>query len=515
MDKQSMVNAINETMNETTTTNGDVAFKTTFNKNLDLFYSSTLYNDDNTFYEAVKENPSLFLANLLYLRDIRGGLGKRQAFRDAGVKLANEYPELFVQIVPHITDVGRWDDLIYFVDKVDKVTKELIMLAITLQLSKDLDKQADKVSLLGKWLPSENASNKETIQLAKFLINELEVTPKEYRKILTYLRSKINLVENHLRKKDYESIDYSKLPGRALKKYRAAFERHDCDKFNKFVEKINLDKNAISSKVDNLYPHEIIHSLKKATSLGGHLGGLYESEATEVKFLEGLWNNIDLPLSNKKTIVVRDGSYSMTDPLNGRSSANCLDVADALTLLFAKNLTGELKNHFITFSAEPSFIKVSGESLYEDLKTILRYDDALNTNIEEVYKLILEASRRLKEEDRIERVIIVSDMQFDSAQRYAYKYADEYFDNKPLSTYEEVKNEYQRFGVKMPEVVFWNVGDFSTIPYASVEENYDNVKLVGGFSNHVLKSVIADETVSATEYMMKTLQPYIDLLEGN
>ena len=148
MDKQPMVNAINEIMNETTTTNGDVAFKTTFNKNLDLFYSSTLYNDDNTFYEAVKENPSLFLANLLYLRDIRGGLGKRQAFRDAGVKLANEHPELFVQIVPHIADVGRWDDLIYFVNKVDQITKELIMLAITLQLRKDLDKKTEKVSLL-------------------------------------------------------------------------------------------------------------------------------------------------------------------------------------------------------------------------------------------------------------------------------------------------------------------------------------------------------------------------------
>lgn len=75
------------------------------------------------------------------------------------------------------------------------------------------------VSLLGKWLPSVNASNKETVKTGKRIAKVFNLTDEKYRKSLSALRAKIKIIENNLREKDY-TFDYKKQPSRALFKYR-------------------------------------------------------------------------------------------------------------------------------------------------------------------------------------------------------------------------------------------------------------------------------------------------------
>ena len=53
----------------------------------------------------------------------------------------------------------------------------------------------EKASLLAKWMPSENASSKETIRTAKKIRNAFGVSAKEYRQMLSKLRTKINVLE--------------------------------------------------------------------------------------------------------------------------------------------------------------------------------------------------------------------------------------------------------------------------------------------------------------------------------
>ena len=78
----------------------------------------------------------------------------------------------------------------------------------------------EPVSLLGKWLPSVNASGAKTVALAKKVAKSLKLRPAEYRKALTALRERIHILENNLRVRDY-SFDYAKLPSKAMYKYRA------------------------------------------------------------------------------------------------------------------------------------------------------------------------------------------------------------------------------------------------------------------------------------------------------
>ena len=58
-----------------------------------------------------------------------------------------------------------------------------------------LDLTSKTPSLLAKWLPSENASAKSTRVMAGIVRTHLGITHKQYRKVLSTLRERINIVE--------------------------------------------------------------------------------------------------------------------------------------------------------------------------------------------------------------------------------------------------------------------------------------------------------------------------------
>lgn len=67
------------------------------------------------------------------------------------------------------------------------------------------------ISLLAKWLPSVNTSNKDKVRLGRKLAKAFDMSEKEYRKTLSALRKEIDIIENYLREIDY-SFDYEKQP---------------------------------------------------------------------------------------------------------------------------------------------------------------------------------------------------------------------------------------------------------------------------------------------------------------
>ena len=65
-----------------------------------------------------------------------------------------------------------------------------ILYLVQCQLNEDLDNMRHNkpVSLLAKWLPSENASSPNTRMLAKKVRKGLGLSSKDYRKMLSQLR---------------------------------------------------------------------------------------------------------------------------------------------------------------------------------------------------------------------------------------------------------------------------------------------------------------------------------------
>ena len=107
----SLFNAINNT---TTTTNCAVAYKSTNNACLDLFFViGTARGQDITdlFYKAYNEDADLALRILLWSRDVREGAGERQRFRDLLKFLVENNPSVAILLIRKIPEIGRWDDL--------------------------------------------------------------------------------------------------------------------------------------------------------------------------------------------------------------------------------------------------------------------------------------------------------------------------------------------------------------------------------------------------------------------
>ena len=478
-----MDNLINQNR-KTVTTNGDVAYSTTLNANLDFFGSagSIPVNKNNVphefmnlFTKAYREDSETALKNALYYRDIRGGLGRREGYRQILVYLAKTNVEDFKRLVVLTAMYGRYDDLTKIVWLLPNEAQAFLVEFISTVFKEDLANVASgNITLLGKWMPSANTKVVVTRQLGLFWAARLRMSEREYRKALSQLRSKINIIETKLTKRDY-TFDYSKIPSRAMMKYTQAFIRNDEVRYNEFKNQISDNPSVVAKKVAQLYPYEIIRKLDSDRQLA-----------------EALWSAYPQDKFDGNIIVVRDGSGSM---YGGYGDANPIEIADSMAIYTAERLTGKFKNRFITFSNRPQLVNLSKvKTLKDKVELLHEHNEIANTNMSATMKLIYDSSLGLPVEEQLDTILIISDMQFDAGVR-----------NCSESVMDSWKEKFINSDLKWPEIVYWNVNQ-SKVTFPT--SKYDNVKLVSGFSKSVLEDVMTNETTSATEYMMKVLSRY-------
>jgi hypothetical protein len=217
-----------------------------------------------------------------------------------------------------------------------------------------------------------------------------------------------------------------------------------------------------------------------------------------------MWKNLPKKeISN--TLVVADGSGSMTVPV-GNSSMRALDVANSLAIYFAEHNKGEFYNKYITFSERPQFVDfgVGARSLHDKLQIALSHNECANTNIEAVFDLILKTAvrNRLSQYEMPERILIVSDMEFDQARGYGF-WNRETRDDETL--FANIASKYARAGYKLPRLVFWNVNSRTgTFP---IQENENGVALISGYSVNVAEMVMSDK-LDPFEILKDTLERY-------
>lgn len=181
-----------------------------------LFFS--LYKDTidfNLLEDSFKHLKSKAIKILWYLRD-KDGLGRRDTFRNCISYLISK-DILEPSILKSIPLIGRYDDIVDILFRCEKARTKDIKSYLLNTLESDL--------LLAKWLPSENASSKDTRSKAKFMQQFLGFTPKDYRKTLSNLRSKLEIIETKLVNRDYDSIKYDSIPFLAKVKYQEALNK--------------------------------------------------------------------------------------------------------------------------------------------------------------------------------------------------------------------------------------------------------------------------------------------------
>lgn len=369
------------------------------------------------------------------------------------------------------------------------------------------------ISLLGKWLKSENTSSKESKRIAKIIREGLEMTPRQYRKTLVKLRAHLDVVEVKTSSNRWEEINYEAVPSQANIKYSNAFMRHDETRRTEYLESLKNGEAKINANV--LQPHEIVKKY-----LAGSNGFWLRQDVREYdEALEQLWKALpDVTVDN--TLVVRDGSGSMTGSYG--TKVRPLDVATALAIYMADHNTGIWKDKFITFSANPQIIDFSNcKTLHDKLIQTYNHDDCENTDIEKVMMLVLNTAKRnhLSQNEMPSRIVICSDMQFDFCcgvydndirHGYCYHAADE-------SLFETIAKRYKDAGYLMPKICFWNLSGSvnNTIP---MQQNELGVVLASGFSVQIMNMFMSGETdpykVLLEIINSERYQPVEDALKG-
>lgn len=470
-----MLNFLKKTANRTFTENGAVTLRSTGSDCLNLFATIGALRKQNDaeirnrFLRAYAENPDLAMKILFYARDIRGGLGERSVFRILLRWLAeNERPSL-LRNLPYIAEYGRWDDILVLLDTPVRREAEAVLHQQFLADMKALE-NGDQVSLLGKWLPSVNASNAETIKKAKQLACAFGINDAQYRRALSALRAEIRIIENNLRERDY-TFDYAKQPSKAMFKYRRAFMRNDQKRYQAFMLQVKNGEAVLHT--GTLMPYEIVASA-------------YRAGENERGILDVTWNALEDFTGSENALVVADGSGSMYWGGDPKPAA----VAQSLAIYFAGRNHGAFHNHFITFSMTPQLVEIRGRDIVEKVRYCRSFNECANTNLQAVFELILRTAveNRLPQKELPAALYIISDMEFDSCARDASK-----------SNFENARALYRQYGYTLPRVVFWNVQSRSQ--QQPVRMNEQGVALVSGCTARIFSQVMSGEMDPYTNMM--------------
>ena len=475
-----MLEMLKKEADRTYTENGAVTHAGTGSGCLDFFAAAGALRSAEEaeivrrFIRSYAEDADLAMKTLFFARDIRGGLGERRVFRVILRWLADHEPASCRKNIPLIGEYGRYDDLLCLFG----TACEADMLAyIGKQVREDLRSggEGQPVSLLGKWLPSVNASSADTVFMAKRIARYLGMNDAQYRKTLTALRKRIRILENRLREKDY-TFEYEAQPSGALFKYRRAFLRNDGERYQAFLELAKAKPSAMHT--GTLAPYDIIRPVVERRCI----------REEERASLDVTWNAQEDFTGSENALAVVDGSGSMYWGGSPLPAA----VAQSLGIYFAERNTGAFHNHFITFSASPKLVEIRGRDIVEKVRYCMQFDECSNTDLEKVFGLILRTAvkNRLPQEELPAKLYIISDMEFDCCS------------NAGATNFEHAKAAFEKAGYRLPEVIFWNVQ--SRNAQQPVTKNEQGVALVSGCSPQIF-AMLKDNLLNPYRFMMQVL----------
>ena len=487
------MNGLTNGANYTLTENGAITHVSTRSDLLDMFAMGAAMrtrSDEDVilmFRKAFAENPTYALKCLFYIRDVRGGQGERRFFRVCMRDLATQNTEAAMRNLRHVPEFGRWDDLYVFVGTP--------LEAAALNFMKEqlaLDIQCKTPSLLAKWLKSENTSSADSRKLANITRQAMGMNHKQYRKTLSMLRSRINVLERLMSENRWDEIEFDKIPSKAGMIYKNAFARHDIERMKRNPEVKTYEAFAkdTTTKVNAkaLYPYEVVSKALKACHK--------PIDDTDRLMVNKYWENLQDYFNGKSFngLAVVDTSASMT--WYGGDAAP-LNVAISLGLYCAERANGPFANHYVSFSTRPQLIETSGVDFCDKVYRIYRTNLCDSTNIEATFDMLLQTALNngCGQDELPQNIIVISDMEFDQGCRYSVR------QNEAKTLMENIREKWARHGYRMPKLIYWNVqARQNNIPE---DIGVGDISYVSGMSPSIFDTILSGK--SGYELMMDKL----------
>eukprot|EP00835_Amoeboradix_gromovi_P004066 NODE_297_length_11469_cov_0.855937.p2 type:complete len:502 gc:universal NODE_297_length_11469_cov_0.855937:11236-9731(-) len=475
---------------QVTTENNAVSHGTTYSNTLNMFFKFVRGVEaeyiTSTVNSAYKENKLNALKVIFHRRDCRGGVGERSVFHIAMVALYQLDPDTVILNLDKIPFFGRWDDLFYLIP----CCPHEVLALVSKQLEADLASMKDgkPVSLCSKWFPSEKCRLDVEFGVYSKMCEFMNITPKALRKkYLTPLRKYLKIVELFLSSQQFDKINFEAVPSQAMTRLRKAFEKR-CPHWQSYLNELKKGNVKVNAKTTD--PHQLVAAYIEGTSDGPDVIIEEQWKVKEKEILQfgGL----------SKSLAIVDVSGSMTGD-------NAILVAVALGLLISRSTAEAFRDCVMTFDSVPEFIKLKNkQSLHDSVKEIMEIPWGGSTNFTACFSLLLERAltfqypenhpvhpgvHGLMPEEMPDKIICISDMQFDSAGK--------------MTNFDTVKELYSKSSYKMPTLVFWNVRA-NTVDFPTTQ-NEENVALISGFNVNILKSICSGKISTPFDVMMQAI----------
>ena len=494
------LNGLTDSANFTYTENGAITHKTTKSDLLDMFaMGAAMRNRSDSdiilmFRKAYTENPVYALKCLFYIRDVRGGQGERRFFRVIMKDLASWDTAAARRNLRYVPEFGRWDDLYVFVgtplenDAFNFMKEQLA-----------LDVECKTPSLLAKWLKSENTSSAESRRLANITRQHFGMNHKQYRKTLSILRNRINIVERLMSENRWDEIEFDKIPSKAGLKYKNAFARHDIERAKAgaqtYADFAKDETKKVNASVLN--PVDIADQIFQYGGWGG------APTQTDRLMWQKYWDNQKDYYNGRQ-----ENGIAIVD-VSGSMSGQPMNAAVSMGAYIAERGKGPFKDHFITFSSNPALVRFDGVDIYDKFQRARHADWCGSTNIEATFDMMLNVAlqNHVPASDMPQTLYIFSDMEFNgcmscgpvNTSRWGYGNHINGGAAGITTLLEGIAQKWARYGYELPRVIFWNL-----------DARQDNIPALGGrfsyisgFSMNMIEQVLSGE--DGYSLMMKKL----------
>jgi hypothetical protein len=286
------------------------------------------------------------------------------------------------------------------------------------------------------------------------------------------------MVERHMTANEWDQIDYSAVPSRAMHIYGKAFERHDADRFNEFIGKAVKGEVKINSST--LFPYDLIEKITDRFN--------YRNPRQD-NVVEAQWKALpNYVKEGTNVLVVADTSGSMS----GRPMA----TSTGLAIYFAERNTGAFHNMWMSFSTDSRIQYLKGETLAQKLRNLDYSHWDGSTNLESAFQKILKIGieNRIAQEDMPKSIIVISDMEINTYSNSAHW---------GWTFYDAMEKRFADAGYQIPNVVFWNVNSRHDIFHA--DSTRKGLQLCSGQSITVFKQLLESIGFNPVEMMEKTI----------
>jgi len=437
------------------TTNGAAAFQSTLDANVDLFFKIGAMRGQDpvpAFIKAYLEDSEIALRIVQWVRDVRGGAGERELFRKVLAHLEKTDVAVASKLIKQIPEIGRWDDLLVLTNATLKQEAFGIIKA-------GLEAQN---GLCAKWMPRKG-------KIAEELRAFLGFTPKRYRKTLVTLT---DVVETPMCAKQFDTIEFGKIPSLAAARYKKAFVRNAPVAYAAYAEALTKGEAKINAGA--IFPYDVLK------------GVTMYSDQSERDVALAQWDALPNYVGDASILPMVDVSGSMGVPAGGSGSVTCMAVAMSLGLYLAEKNTGAFKDTFLTFTDKPELYNLRG-NVFEKMAQ-MSGQVGYSTNLQAAFTRVLDVARKnnVAQGDMPEVILILSDMQFNCM-------------GANVTALDMIRRDYIAAGYVPPKIVFWNLNDRGNVPTRFDESG---AALVSGFSPAIVKTVLKAENFDPRNVML-------------